>query len=132
MAFKLEIVKQTENKLLQRKELDLILTHTLEKTPNKIDVSKRLATTFQADPKNVIVYDCKGRFGSHVTHSKAKIYFSFDQLKTVERDFVVARISPEDKVKKPVRKARKDARKKALKVFGSLKRRTKKAERKKF
>lgn len=88
-----------------------------------------MATLNHVKPTNVIVYDLNGRFGSHVTKAKCKIYSTFEQLQKIENDYVVTRITGEKK-KKVVRRMRKDARKKKAKMFGSIRRNTKKAERK--
>ncbi|KAM0677790.1 eukaryotic ribosomal protein eS24-like protein [Binucleata daphniae] len=129
MAFAIEIKKLKENKLLNRKEMDLILTHTRDSTPKKEDVIAKLAALYQSTPKNIIITDVKGKFGSHISTGKAKVYNNFEQLETVERTFQVVRKTGV-KVKKVVRRMRKDIRKKKSKMFGSLRRNKKKQEKK--
>lgn len=129
MSFSIEILQMKDNKLLNRKELLLNLTHPKDATPKKDDIANKLATLHQASAKNIVVYNLTGRFGSHATKAMAKIYPSFQQLETVERTFIVTRKTGV-KPKKIVRRMRKDARKKKEKMFGSLKRNIKKAEKK--
>ncbi|KAM0673106.1 ribosomal 40S subunit protein S24B [Gurleya vavrai] len=129
MALSIEIKKLKENKLLLRKEMDLILKHPKESTPKKEEIAAKIAALHQSSAKNVVIYDIQGHFGSHVSTGKAKVYASFEQLESVERAFVVTRKTGV-KVKKVVRRMRKDARKKKAKMFGSLRRNKKKAEKK--
>lgn len=129
MSVSVKIVDSTENKLLNRREFNLILTHTRSSTPSKSEIIQKMATLNHVKPANVIVYDMAGRFGSHETKAKCKIYSNFEQLQRIENDYVVARITGEKK-KKVVRRMRKDARKKKAKMFGSIRRNVKKAERK--
>ncbi|KAM0688340.1 ribosomal 40S subunit protein S24B [Conglomerata obtusa] len=129
MAFTIEIKKLKENKLLNRKEMELVMKHTRDSTPNKEEIAVKIAQLHQASPKNVVIYDIKGRFGSHMSTGFAKVYMSFEQLEAIERSFVVARKTGV-KVKKVVRRMRKDARKKKSKIFGSMRRIKKKLEKK--
>jgi small subunit ribosomal protein S24e len=69
------------------------------------------------------------RPGLHRTVALANMYNSFDDLKKIEREFVVARITGERPAKIP-RRQKKDARIKRYKRFGTLKRNMKKASRK--
>lgn len=129
MSVSVEIVDQTENKLLNRREFNLILKHSRSSTPSKTEIVQKMATLNHVKPNTVIVYDLTGRFGTHETKAKCKIYSNLDQLKKIENEYVVTRITGEKK-KKVVRRMRKDARKKKTKMFGSMRRILKKAERK--
>lgn len=71
----------------------------------------------------------KTKPGLHKTVACANMYNSFDDLKKIERSFVVTRITGEKAVK-PRRREKKIARIKRSKMFGTLKRNMKKAARK--
>lgn len=129
MSITISLTSIKENKLLNRKELEMILSHPKLATPNKKEVTKQLASLHKANTKNVVIYDIVPRFGAHTSKAKAKIYSNENDLKTAERQFVVTRLTGE-KPKKVVRRMRKDARKKKAKMFGSLRRNVRKAEKK--
>lgn len=128
MAFQLKVVKSTPNQLLNRKELEIELTHTNQGTPDKKIVTSELSSNYSIPSNQIYVYSMKTYPGLHKTVANANMYNTFDDLKKIERDFVVTRITGEKKAKVP-RRQKKDARIKKYKRFGTLKRNMKKAAR---
>lgn len=129
MAFQLKVVKSTQNQLLNRKELQLEIVHTLQACPKKEEVTNELSTNYSLASKNIYVYSMRTAQGQQLTMAKANIYNNFEDLKKIERAFVVAKITGE-KISKVPRRQKKDARIKKYKRFGTLKRNMKKLSKK--
>lgn len=129
MAFQLKVLKNINNQLLNRKELQLEITHTNQPSPDKKTVTSELSTNYSIPSEQIYVYNMCTKQGLHKTLAKASMYNSFEDLKKAERAFVVTRITGE-KVSKVPRRQKKDARIKKYKKFGTLKRIMKKASRK--
>jgi small subunit ribosomal protein S24e len=82
-----------------------------------------------------MVGNSKNRYGTHRTTCRVLIYKSFDELRKVEMDHIVAKMADYVGVKNIVpekvpRRVRKKNRKDAYKTFGGSRRNQKKAERK--
>lgn len=129
MAFQLKVVRSSTNHLLNRKEVQLEITHNNQASPSKETVTTELSSNYSLPTKQIYVYGMSTKPGLHKTVALANMYNSFDDLKKIEREFVVARITGERPVKVP-RRQKKDARIKRYKMFGTLKRNMKKANRK--
>ncbi|KAG0436540.1 40S ribosomal protein S24 [Dictyocoela muelleri] len=123
----IQILNIKENKLMERKEIDLRAIHLQSSTPTKEEMREKLSPMLKVKPENIILCGCKTRFGTNITMAKAKVYDSLDQLKKIEHFHVVSKITGEKKTKAN-RRARKDARKKRIAMWGTLKRNMKKAE----
>ena len=129
MAFQLKVLKNINNQLLNRKELQLEITHTNQSSPDKKTVTSELSSNYSIPEEQIYVYGMTTKQGLHKTLAMASMYNSFEDLKKIERAFVVSRITGE-KVTKVPRRQKKDARIKKYKKFGTLKRIMKKASRK--
>lgn len=128
MAFQLKVVRSNTNQLLNRKEIELEITHSNQASPSKEIVTSELSSNYSLPSKQIYVYNMHTRPGQHRTVALANMYNSFDDLKKIEREFVVARITGERASKIP-RRQKKDARIKRYKRFGTMKRNMKKASR---
>lgn len=128
MAFQLKVLKSTPNQLLNRKELQLEITHTNQSSPDKKSVTEELSSNYSIPSEQIYVYSMRTKPGLHKTLASVNMYSTFEDLKKIERPFVVTRITGE-KVSKIPRRQRKDARIKKYKRFGTLKRNMKKASR---
>lgn len=125
----LEIIAQKTNELLSRKELNLKIHHEESSVPPKNTVVEKLSKLFQTKSDNIVVYDIANCPGTHISIGKVNIYSNVDDLKKVEKQYMITRKTGEVKTRKP-RRTRKDERKKNYKRFGTVKRAMKKAERK--
>lgn len=128
MAFQLKVVRSSNNQLLNRKEIELEITHNNQASPSKEIVTSELSSNYSLPPKQIYVYGMRTKPGLHKTVALANMYNNFDDLKKIEREFVVARITGEKPSKIP-RRQKKDARIKRYKRFGTMKRNLKKASR---
>lgn len=129
MAFELKVIKSTPNQLLNRKELQLEITHTNQSSPDKKTVTSELSANYSLPEQQIYVYNMRTKQGLHKTIASASLYNTFEDLKKIERSFVVARITGEKATKVP-RRQKKDARIKKYKKFGTVKRIMKKLSRK--
>ncbi|WUR02103.1 ribosomal protein eS24 [Vairimorpha necatrix] len=125
----LEILLQKSNSLLSRKELSLKIHHEESPVPQKKVITDKLSKLFQTKNDNIVVYDITNTPGTHTSIGRVNIYSNQDDMKRVEKSYMVARKTGETSIRKP-RRTRKDERKKAYKRFGTVKRAMKKAERK--
>lgn len=124
----MKVVKSAANPLLNRKEIQLEITHACQAGPSKKTVTEELSTNYSIPAENIYVYDMYIAKGTHTTVAKANMYNSFEDLKNIERAFVLARLTGEKETKMP-RRQKKAARKKKYQMFGTLKRNMKKAAR---
>lgn len=128
MAYQLKVLKSNANPLLNRKELKLEITHTNQSSPDKKSVTGELSSNYSIPENQIYVYSMTTKPGLHKTIASANMYNTFDDLKKIERSFVVTRITGE-KEKKVPRRQKKDARIKKYKRFGTFKKYMKRASR---
>ncbi|KAI5152330.1 small subunit ribosomal protein S24e [Enteropsectra breve] len=125
-ATSIKVAKSFVNALLNRRELTINITHPNKSTPTKELITSEISPLYSVPAGQIYVYGIKTGFGSHQSVAYAHLYKSMDDLKSVEREFVVERMTgvKRDKIK---RRQRKDNRIKAYKMFGTLQRNMKKA-----
>ena len=71
----MEIVSRTENKLLNRVEIDFKWNHQSSKTPSKREVMDLVKTLEPgSNPDFIVVKNCKTRYGQALTTGQAFIY----------------------------------------------------------
>ncbi len=127
MSIQLKVTKMFNNSLLNRKEVDLFVYHPNKSTPEKSLVCKELSENYSIPKEQIYVFGMSTGYGSNDTVLKAHMYGSMESLKEVARDFVIRRLNGEVK-EGPNRRMRKDARKKKAKMFGTLRRKMRKQE----
>ncbi|KAK6090937.1 hypothetical protein P3W45_000182 [Vairimorpha bombi] len=125
----LEIITQKANELLNRKELHLRIHHEESAVPPKNTIIEKLGKLFQTKTDNIVIHGITNCPGTHTSVGRVNIYNNADDLKSVEKQYMVTRKTGESPFRKP-RRTRKDERKKSYKRFGTVKRAMKKAERK--
>lgn len=128
MAVQIKVVKSAINPLLNRKEVELTINHVNQSTPAKKIITSELSSNYSCPETQIYVFGVKTRFGSFETLAKAHLYNSLEDMKKIERPFVMARVTGET-IDKMRRRARKDKRIKRYKMFGTLSRNMKKAAR---
>ncbi|ORD93786.1 RS24B [Enterospora canceri] len=127
MAIQLKVQKSFTNSLFSRKEIDLTIKHSKQATPNKNEIKKELSTNYSIPVEQIHVFDMTTGFGLHSTEAKAHLYSNAELMKKVVLDYVLRKLTGEEKTK-VLRKQRKEARKKKAKIFGTMKRNMKKIE----
>lgn len=94
---KVEILREKENKVLKRREVDFRIEHLDSTTPSRADVRAKIAAQLNADPSAVVVKSLATTFGIGVTEGSARIYADLNQAKRVEIEYVLKRHEPKAK-----------------------------------
>ena len=80
---KMEILKENENKLLHRKELDIVLRE-LTATPSKKDIVSAVSAHLGASSDTMVLGSVHQKFGKKEARFHIKVYESEDALKKIE------------------------------------------------
>jgi ribosomal protein S24E len=97
MPMKLEIVKETENKTLARKEVEFVIDHQGGTTPSRADVRDKIVAQFDASADTVVVRSLTTKFGVGISEGIARIYNDAGQLKRIELNHIQKRHGSEKK-----------------------------------
>ena len=94
----IKIVKDLDNKLLNRRELDFTVEYE-GPTPSRADVRKKLAALLNTDVNLLLVQKMESEYGHQLAKGYAKLYESEDRMKQVEPEHVLKRNTmPEEPV----------------------------------
>lgn len=128
MAVAIKVVKSTKNVLLSRREVEINITHPNQPTPNKELLASEMSSHYSIPVGQIYVSGIKTGYGSHQSEAVAHLYNTVDDLKKIERGFVVSRMTGvvPAKIK---RITKKQERVKRRNVFGTEKRNMDKAKR---
>ena len=88
---KIEILKETENKTLARKEIEFTIDHQGGTTPSRTDVRDKIVAQFDASTATVVIRFLDPKFGVGVTEGVARIYSDEEQMKRVELGHILKR-----------------------------------------
>ena len=88
---KIKIVKKTENKLLDRVELDVEIEHQGEAVPTRDTVLARVAAEVNKDKNQVVLIKMEAKFGIGISHAKIHAYDSPERAIEVEREHLLNR-----------------------------------------
>ena len=84
----MDIVNRTENKLLNRVEIDFKWSHKGSKTPSKKEIMDLVKTLEPgSNPDCIVVKNCKTRYGQALTTGRALIYDNAEAMK-VEPEYI--------------------------------------------
>jgi len=93
MPMKLEIIKETENKTLSRKEVEFRIDHQGGTTPSRADVRDKLVAQFDASADTVVVRFLNTNFGVGISEGIARIYNDAAQMERMELSHILKRHS---------------------------------------
>ena len=96
----LEIKNKRENPLLNRIEVQFIVSHPNSPTPKRDHVRDELSKAMKVPKDRVVVDNMKSSFGVHDTKGYAKIYPSKEEAMKIERDYLLKRNKLQDKPEK--------------------------------
>lgn len=85
----INIIEETENKLLNRKEIHFECSYLGEATPPILDVKNKLVAQLDVDKTLLVVDKLKPSFGEGKAKGYAKIYESEEDLNTIEPEHVL-------------------------------------------
>lgn len=114
----LEITENNDNPLLNRQEVQIIIKHESDATPNRNQVIKNLSEKLKAKKELIIIDHLKNKYGKTETQGYAKIYTNKDSLNLIETRPSIARhtdAGDKPKKEKKVEEAPKEEPKKETK-----------------
>ena len=88
---KIEVLQETQNKPLGRKEVEFRLEHRGSTTPSREDVHSKIVAQYDADPSTVVIRVLKTKFGAGVSTGEARIYEDAKQMEKVELKHIINR-----------------------------------------
>lgn len=98
MQVKIDSIK--DNSLLKRKEVGFtIISGPKEKTPQRLEVKKAVATEMKLGDDVVFIKRMRTKTGTSITVGIANVYQSVNQAKLVEPEYIRKRNSPLEKSK---------------------------------
>jgi len=88
-GYEVEIIKEWYNPLLNRKEIDLIVTHLGKGTPSRNMVKEFIIKIFKVEPGRVIVKKIESEFGWCKTRVHVHIYDSPELVEKIEPTHII-------------------------------------------
>ena len=82
----LEIKENTDNPLLHRKEIQLVINHENDSTPKRNQVITDLSEQLKAKKELIIIDHLKNQYGKTETRGYAKVYSNLESLKAIETE----------------------------------------------
>ena len=108
----LEIKENTDNPLLHRKEIQLVINHENDSTPKRNQVITDLSEQLKAKKELIIIDHLKNQYGKTETRGYAKVYSNLESLKAIETEPSMARhpnlASEPKEAKKPAKEEAKE------------------------
>jgi small subunit ribosomal protein S24e len=105
---KIEIVKRSENPLLQRADVRFKVDHAGQATPKRLDVRAQLATQLGVPEELIVIEKLASTYGRQVASGIARVYNSKERLEQLEPKYLLERGLPKEakpeekpKVEKP-------------------------------
>lgn len=93
MKTDIKITSERENALLERREVDFVVSY--EKTaPPRTEVTAKLAAKLNAKGDLVVVESMETQFGRRQLRGRARVYRDPRQLKALEYDYIFERGKP--------------------------------------
>ena len=91
MSFKIEVLSDQEDKLLERIQISFKVTHDKGGTPKRTEIRKKLAEALNTDPETVFLRPLKQKYGRNETGGTAFIYKSVERAHLVEPGHLIER-----------------------------------------
>merc|ERR1739848_214812 len=121
MSMNVRTRKYMTNRLLNRKQMIVDISHGDAATPSAQKTREALAKMYKSTPDCVIVYGMQTKFGGGSTTGFAHVYDSLDYLKKNEVRFRQVRAGLADKIEKKARAQRRQLKNRKKKVKGTKK-----------
>lgn len=88
---KIKIVKKTENKLLDRVELDVVIEHQGEPVPTRDAVLSRVSAEVNREKNQVVLIKMQAKYGIGISNAIIHAYDSQERAIVVEREYLLKR-----------------------------------------
>ena len=89
----IEVIKEENNKLLNRKQLQLKIQYEAA-TPARKEVRDKVAADFKIEPERVIIDNMQTAFGKKEAKAYVKIYESAEAALKIEQEHILKRNAP--------------------------------------
>lgn len=87
----IEITKQLDNDLFSRKDVEFVIRHDGESTPNRVQVRQLVASEIGAKTENVVIAKMESATGMSATRGIARAYKDADAARSQERPHFLKR-----------------------------------------
>ena len=84
MSFKVEVLEEKKNDLVNRAELQFRIDHFGKGTPNRLEVKKKIAAMKNTNERLTIIRNMKTHYGSAYTTGRVNIYENPKDLQLYE------------------------------------------------
>ena len=91
MSLQIEILKEFENPLLKRKELECIVRHPRSATPTRAEIRDKLSALLNCDKEALFVEKILSEFGVSVTKIYARVYSTPSDAAFIEPSHLLTR-----------------------------------------
>lgn len=88
---KIDIVKKTENKLLERTEIEIQIEHHGEAVPTRDEFLNRLSAQLNKERDQVVLIKLESKYGRGESTALVHAYDSAERAKAVEREYLLKR-----------------------------------------
>ena len=120
-AVSLRTSKFITNRLLNRKQFVVTITHPTRANLSRTEVAERLAQLYKAEKEQVVVFGLRTKFGGGVTQGFGLVYDDEESQKKFEPKYRLIRNGLATKVEKAGRKLRKERKNRMKKTRGTKK-----------
>ena len=111
MSFKIEVLSDQEDKLLERRQINFKVLHEKSGTPKRIEIRKKLAESLKVDPETVFLRPLQQKYGRNEAGGTAFIYKSMERAHLVEQEHLINRLKPKEEKKAEKKEAAKEEKK---------------------
>ena len=87
----LHIIKERDNRLIRRLEIEGIVVHIGKGTPSRNDVVKAIAKLYNKPEELIIVKKILSEYGMGMSKIKVHIYEDINRLKSFEPEYIIKR-----------------------------------------
>ncbi len=91
MSFKIELLEEKKNPLINRVELRFRIDHFGASTPNRLDVKKKIVALQSSNEKLTIIKHLSTHFGKSYTDGIANIYEDSTEMQFFEPFHIIVR-----------------------------------------
>jgi len=88
---KIDIIKQTENKLLDRTEIKIKIEHHGQAVPTRADFLSKISAQLNKERNQVVLIKMEAKYGMGVSIAIIHVYESAERAKAVEREYLLKR-----------------------------------------
>lgn len=88
---KIEIVKKTENKLLERLEVEATIEHLGQPVPTRDAFLSKIAAQLNKERDQVVLIKMQAKYGVGRSNALIHVYESSERAKLVEKEYLLKR-----------------------------------------